>query len=108
LATPPGASNHETGLALDIAEQAQWRKDLEANHFEWLGNIDRVHFDYTGAGATPHRRSDVLAFQVLWNRNNPKDPIATSGHFDAEVEKRLKRAPAEGFALGPSCRRRRS
>src|SRR5262249_42519184 len=37
LATPPGESNHEHGVALDIAEPSVWRAALEAQEFHWLG-----------------------------------------------------------------------
>jgi hypothetical protein len=108
LATPPGESNHETGLALDIAEQADWRQTLEQHDFHWLGQIDRVHFDYKGdtGSSSSQRAVDVLAFQQLWNRNNPSDPIAESGHYGPETEQRLKKAPADGFAIGSACKGR--
>lgn len=108
LATPPGESNHETGLALDIAEQADWRQTLEQHDFHWLGSIDRVHFDYKGdtGSSSSQRAVDVLAFQQLWNRNNPNDPIAESGHYSPETEQRLKKAPADGFAIGSACKGR--
>jgi hypothetical protein len=104
LATPPGESNHEVGTALDIAEAASWRQALEAQNFKWLGASDRVHFDYK-KGPTPGARSatDVLAFQKLWNRNHPTDKIAEDGRYSPTTEQRLKQAPADGFALGPSC-----
>ncbi|MFZ5897003.1 MAG: M15 family metallopeptidase [Myxococcota bacterium] len=109
LATPPGESNHETGLALDIAEQAEWRALLEAHDFHWLGAIDRVHFDYKGNTSSPasQRATDVLAFQQLWNRNNPNDLIAETGRYNSETEQRLKKAPADGFAIGLACKGRR-
>ena len=108
LATPPGESNHETGLALDIAEQADWRQTLEAHEFHWLGAIDRVHFDYKGTtgSSSTQRATDVLAFQQLWNKNNPSDAISETGRYNAETEKRLKKAPADGFAIGATCKGR--
>ncbi len=106
LATAPGESNHETGLALDIAEQAKWRRALEEQDFHWLGAIDRVHFDYKGSGVLPHRAMDVRAFQRLWDRNHPDDLIAEDGQFSPATELRLKQAPADGFKWGPSCARR--
>jgi hypothetical protein len=110
LATPPGESNHETGLALDIAEQADWRQTLEAHEFHWLGAIDRVHFDYKGTtgSSSTQRATDVLAFQQLWNKNNPSDVISETGRYNPETEKRLKKAPADGFAIGATCRGRGS
>ncbi len=107
LATPPGDSNHEMGLALDIAEQAAWRSTLEAHDFHWLGASDRVHFDFKGRAPTSQKSTDVLAFQQLWNHNHPKDPIEETGRYNAATEQRLKEAPADGFAIGPRCSKRR-
>ncbi|HEX2876327.1 MAG TPA: D-alanyl-D-alanine carboxypeptidase family protein [Polyangiaceae bacterium] len=103
LATPPGESNHEIGIALDIAEAAAWRGPLEAQKFKWLGASDRVHFDYKGGSAAGRTSTDVLAFQKLWNKNNPKDKIPEDGRYSPATEQRLKQAPADGFAQGPSC-----
>ncbi len=100
LATRPGESNHETGLALDVGASAAWRSALESEGFRWLGSIDRVHFDFIGAGATHHDGLDVRAFQRLWNRNNPDDAITETGRYDAATEQRLKRSPAGGFPIG--------
>ncbi len=103
LANRPGESNHETGLALDVGGPAAWRSALESEGFRWLGSIDRVHFDYVGAGATHHDGLDVHAFQRLWNRNHAEDAIAETGRYDAATEKRLKRSPAGGFPTGARC-----
>ena len=103
LATPPGESNHEVGFALDIAEAASWRPALEAQDFKWLGASDRVHFDYKSSSSAGRVATDVLAFQKLWNKNHPTDKIAEDGRYSPATEQRLKQAPADGFALGPSC-----
>jgi hypothetical protein len=104
LATPPGQSNHEVGYALDIAEAASWRPALEAQDFKWLGPSDRVHFDYKSSSSAGRVATDVLAFQKLWNKNHPTDKIAEDGRYSPTTEQRLKQAPADGFALGPSCK----
>ena len=103
LATPPGESNHEVGFALDIAEAASWRPALEAQDFKWLGASDRVHFDYKTSSSAGRSATDVLAFQKLWNKNHAADKIAEDGRYSPATEQRLKQAPADGFALGPSC-----
>lgn len=116
LATPPGESNHETGLALDIAESGQWRQTLEAHDFKWLGAIDRVHFDFKGAttntapsaGSNPRKATDVLAFQQLWNKNHPEAPLEENGRYGPATEQSLKKSPPDGFKIGPSCPKRRS
>lgn len=106
LASKPGESNHETGLALDISDAKSWRPALQANGFRWLGAIDRVHFDYKGKPASSHTSVDVIAFQQLWNRNHPDDKLPESGRFTPATEERLKKAPASGFPLGPACDKR--
>lgn len=103
LATLPGESNHETGLALDISQPQKWRAALEANGFTWLGAKDKVHFDYRGRGASSRTGVDVMAFQQLWNRNHPEDPISATGRYNAATEVRLKSAPAAGFPVGSGC-----
>lgn len=103
LATRPGDSNHELGLALDVAEHASWKSALEAEQFHWLGASDRVHFDYKVPDAQPRKAIDVQAFQKLWNRNHPKDAINEDGNYSPATELRLKKAPADGFEIGPSC-----
>ncbi|MFT3770217.1 MAG: M15 family metallopeptidase [Minicystis sp.] len=103
LATRPGESNHETGLALDVSGHATWRAALEREGFRWLGAIDRVHFDFVGPGAVHHDGLDVRAFQRLWNRNHPGDTISETGRYDVPTELRLKKSPAGGFPLGARC-----
>jgi hypothetical protein len=108
LATSPGESNHETGLAIDIADEARWRQALEAEDFRWLGSSDKVHFDYAGNGTSTRRNMDVLAFQQLWNKNHPDDTIAANGKYTSATEQRLKKAPPDGFPIGPNCGKARS
>ncbi len=99
----PGKSNHETGLAFDTSDQVIWRTALESNGFKWFGSGDPVHFDYVGAGALDLRGRDVLAYQRLWNRNHPTDKISEDSSFGPETEARLKKSPADGFAIGAVC-----
>lgn len=101
----PGSSNHETGIAIDVSDpdNSGWRSVLEANGFKWLGSFDRFHFDYVGAGAVNLRGQDVLAFQRLWNRNNPTDKIGEDGGWGPATEARLRKSPATGFPLGADC-----
>ena len=104
LAAPPGRSNHESGLAIDVPDYAAWKARLRGAGFRWLGRRDRVHFDYRGRGAGDLRRLSVRAFQRLWNRHHPDDRIREHGRWDAATARRLARAPADGFARGPTCR----
>jgi MYXO-CTERM domain-containing protein len=100
-AAQPGNSNHESGRALDIGNFDIWVTTLAG--FGWDQTVpgDPVHFDHL---ASPDQRGiDVLAFQLLWNRNNPADQITEDMQFGPETEARMKISPAEGFPLGPDC-----
>ncbi|GAC1394148.1 MAG: hypothetical protein NVSMB47_02690 [Polyangiales bacterium] len=103
----PGFSNHETGIALDIANHDAVRAALEAAGYRWFGSGDPVHFDFVGAGAVDLRGNDVRAFQRLWNRNHPEDKIAEDGSYGPDTQKRLGMSPANGFPIGTpdSCAR---
>lgn len=103
LAATPGASNHETGLAIDINQYSAWQAALTAHGFKWYGNADVVHYDYKGAGAVAYSGNDIRAFQQLWNKNNPGDMIAEDGIYGPQTGARLAKSPADGFAMGPSC-----
>ena len=102
VAAAPGGSNHESGRAIDVGNWSAWVTIL-GDH-GWAHDVpgDDVHFDHL---ASPDLRgTDVLAFQRLWNRNHPHDRIREHGRWDAATARRLARAPADGFAVGPSCR----
>ncbi len=99
----PGNSNHETGLAMDIQESSTWRSSLSGQGFKWFGSSDAMHYDFTGSGAVNYKGLDIKAFQRLWNANNPNDKISVDGGWGPQTEARMKKAPAEGFASGPTC-----
>jgi len=100
-AADPGSSNHESGRALDVSNYNDWITIFDTHG--WAHDVpgDPVHFDHT---ASPDiRGADVLAFQRLWNRNAPDDPISEDGSYGPMTEDRVKRAPAEGFGIGATC-----
>jgi len=100
-AASPGRSNHETGRALDVQNYSSLISAMSAKGWSHSVPGDPVHFDHLGS---PDSRSkDVVAFQRLWNRNNPNDKIAEDGAYGPATESRLRQSPATGFALGPSC-----
>jgi hypothetical protein len=97
-AAQPGESNHESGRALDVSNYEQWIDVFAAHGWDHSVPGDPVHFDHV---ASPDiRGADVLAFQRLWNRNAPADPIAEDGVYGPATEARVKQAPAEGFGIG--------
>ena len=96
------------GFAPLPADTVFRRSALEAREFKWLGASDRVHFDYKGSSAPPRSATDVLAFQKLWNRNHPTDKLSEDGRYSPATEQRLKQAPPDGFAIGPTCSGRRA
>ena len=104
LAATPGTSNHEGALAVDLDDADAWRPAMTAAGFRWLGASDPVHFDYVGTGTIDLGGLSVTAFQRLWNRNHPEDPIAEDGDYGPATEDRLARAPVGGFPRGAeSC-----
>ncbi len=97
-AATPGRSNHESGRALDIGNWSALTSTL-ASH-GWIQTVpgDEVHFDHTDS---PDLRGyDVLAFQRLWNRNNPGDLIDEDGQYGPQTASRLAAAPPGGFPIG--------
>lgn len=98
-ARKPGTSDHERGLAIDIADFQFWRSTLESNGWVWAGPGDRGHFSFHGVGTNPNVVVEsVRAFQRLWNLNNPDDLIDEDGEFgDIETGPRLLISPIEGF-----------
>ncbi|MEG4574685.1 peptidoglycan-binding protein [Microcoleus sp. N3A4] len=100
IAAKPGRSNHEDGLAIDTPDFEEWIPALEAEGWQNLGVHDPVHFTYMGGGV----RDDigdigVKAFQILWNKHNPKDLIGEDSDYGPETAARLDRSPANGFAI---------
>jgi hypothetical protein len=102
LAASPGNSNHESGLAVDIEDNTGWNSYMSAHGWKWYGSGDPVHFDYV-SGGIDLRGPSVLAFQKLWNSNNPNDKIAEDGAYGPDTEKRLTKSPVGGFPIGATC-----
>lgn len=103
LAASPGQSNHESGLAIDVDDNAAWKVAMANHDMKWIGASDPVHFDYVGEGRVDLGGLSVLAFQKLWNRNHPEDPIAEDSAYGDDTEKRLALSPVGGFAKGADC-----
>lgn len=97
---PPGASNHQTGLAVDIEDPRGWEPYLMRYGWNPLPG-DPPHFDYEGSGTVDIRSKSILAFQQLWNKNNPNQKISEDGGFEPQTEAALNRSPAQGFAKAP-------
>jgi uncharacterized protein (TIGR03382 family) len=100
-AATPGRSNHESGRAVDLANYSSVVSAMSARGWSHDVPGDPVHFDHLSSPDI--RGKDVLAFQRLWNRNNPTDKISEDGAYGPQTEARLKASPATGFAVGPTC-----
>jgi hypothetical protein len=104
LAAKPGSSNHETGIALDVGNYSGALSTLGNHGFTHpYPGSDPVHFDYKGSGTMDLRSESVLAFQRLWNLNNPGDQIAEDGAYGPMTAARVSQSPTEGFAKGATC-----
>ena len=97
---PPGTSNHQTGLAIDIEDPRGWEPYLMKCGWNPLPG-DPPHFNYEGSGTIDIRSKSILAFQQLWNQNNPDNKISEDGEFGSQTEAALNRSPAQGFAKAP-------
>lgn len=102
-AAKPGKSNHESAIAVDLADNASWRTAMKNKGWRWLGASDPVHFDYVGSGSANLSGLSVKAFQRLWNRNFPNDKLVEDGLYGPKTEARLLKSPAGGFPRGASC-----
>jgi len=111
IAATPGNSNHQSGLALDVGNWSAARSALKAEGFSWYcdyrnggrssGCRDVVHYDFfSGQDLRPLA---VLAFQKLWNRNNPDDRISEDGSWGPQTADRVGRSPLEGFGRRATC-----
>jgi hypothetical protein len=115
MAAKPGGSNHESGAAVDVANHAALHSTLTKKGscaskespqracFQWMGSGDPVHYDFKGDGVEDLAGESIRAFQRLWNRNNPKQPLTENGTYDKDTEARVKASPADGFPKGAEC-----
>jgi MYXO-CTERM domain-containing protein len=101
IAASPGTSNHESGRALDLANYSVLIGAMGAKG--WAHDVpgDPVHFDHLSSPDI--RGQDVAAFQRLWNRNHPEDPIEVDGDYGTNTAQRIRMSPAEGFEKGADC-----
>lgn len=101
-AAAPGASNHNTGLALDIEDPSGWRPYLERFGWDWLGSWDRWHFDFQGSGTKDLKWLSVKAFQQLYNFNHQdKHHITEDGQWGPATEFALASTSSAGFHRAP-------
>jgi N-acetylmuramoyl-L-alanine amidase len=97
---PPGTSNHQSGLALDIEDREGWKPFLSPLGWKPLAG-DPPHVDYRGAGARDLRETTILAFQKLWNKNHPNNKLDEDGAFGSNTEAALNKSPSIGFDIAP-------
>lgn len=97
---PPGRSNHQSGLALDINDRAGWIPFLKRHGWQPLAN-DPPHIDFKGGGTKDLRKATILAFQQLWNKNHPNEKIGEDGVWGAKTQSALNRSPSTGFEKAP-------
>lgn len=100
-AARPGASNHNTGLALDIQDAWGWKPFLESQGWDWIGSFDPMHFDYEGKGVRDLRWVSIKAFQQLWNYNYPDKKITEDGQWGTQTYHCLMQVSLSGFLACP-------
>ncbi len=97
--SPPGKSNHNTGLAIDIEDYQGWKPFLSKQNWKWLGAWDSMHFDFKGTGIVDLRNLSIKAFQILWNKNNPQHTIDVDGIWGNQTASVLLLTPINGFEI---------
>lgn len=103
LAATPGNSNHERGMAVDVGSSSYWRSAFQNRSWGWQGSSDPMHYNYNGSGTINISGASVMAFQRLWNLNNPNDTISEDGAWGPQTAARVRKSPANGFPIGNSC-----
>ena len=98
LASKPGNSNHENGLAIDVNNYNAWKPYLTAHGWHWLGGNDPVHFSEP-SGRDDVNKLGIAAFQALWNQYHPDDSMTVDGNFGAQTAAKMDSAPIGGFGL---------
>jgi murein L,D-transpeptidase YcbB/YkuD len=98
LASKPGNSNHENGLAIDVNNYNAWKPYLTAHGWHWLGGNDPVHFSEP-SGRDDINKLGIAAFQALWNQYHPNDPMTVDGNFGAQTAAKMDSSPIGGFGL---------
>ncbi|MCA9565472.1 MAG: hypothetical protein KC561_18370, partial [Myxococcales bacterium] len=104
----PGGSNHQGGRAVDIRYPAFWNDALLAGGFVHPIPNDTPHYELYMDATFREESEDlkelsILAFQRLWNRNNPNDLIPEDGVYGADTKEALGSSPVEGFPIGAIC-----
>lgn len=96
-----GTSNHESGLALDLADPNFWEPVMEKHAWHRLGrDFDYPHFDYvfrTNGVRRDLGSLGIKAFQRLWNKHNPGSQIAEDGFYGPLTASCISNSPVEGF-----------
>ena len=98
FAAPPGLSNHQNGLSVDLQDADAWVGPMSRHGWENNLPTDRPHFDYGLADDEGMAGLSLFAFQALWNLNRSDRAIPLTGEFDAATELALGDAPLLGFA----------
>ena len=96
LAATPGTSNHEGGRAIDTSYYDYWLTTLQ--NYGWTHSYpsdDPVHFDYYACSDLAQQ--NLVAFQKLWNANNPNAKIAEDGIYGPDTESALYNSPCNGW-----------
>ncbi|NJR31619.1 MAG: peptidoglycan-binding protein, partial [Chamaesiphon sp. CSU_1_12] len=94
VAAPPGDSNHNGGLAIDIEDPYWWQIFLEVAGWKKLGDWDRMHFDFPAANI---RALSIRALQRLCSKNGIR--LAVDGRLGDRSMAALRQSPIEGFEI---------
>ena len=91
-----GALSAGTGLELATDAVGAWDSALRSSGWTQSGTSAQFTFQPSET-SSGHSKPGVLAFQKLWNVNNPDDHIAEDGIYGPQTNARLQNTPCSGF-----------
>ena len=90
------AMEEKDGYGWTIGGKGGWESTLE--NYGWTHTYpssDPVHFDYSNVKDLA--KENLVAFQKLWNKNNPNSPIAEDGIYGKDTESAFYNTPCDGW-----------
>lgn len=99
-ASPPGQSNHQSGLSIDIEDNVSWKACLKRFNWDWIGAFDPMHFDHKSPHSKQMGKLQILEFQKLWNENcDDGDRLLEDGIWGNKTALGVANSPCEGFDI---------
>ena len=97
LAAAPGTSPHERAVSIDLNDWQDWIPVLSRHDWIWRGNADKPHFNFHGRNDPDFGHEGVRAFQTLYSKHNPSDPLTMDGVIGPHTQRALMASSIAGW-----------